>query len=216
MWHSLTPPWQACLELAWEAYCDGTVAIGALITNADGDILARGRNRIHGSSNGDGYIRHNPLAHAEINALLTLDYQAHNPHTCILYTTTEPCPMCMGMFYMSGIRTLHYACRDPFAGSVNMLGTTPYLSRKPIKAFGPPDPVLEAAILGMHVEVNLFENSPYTGSLHEAWRSVIPGGVALGEKLHQTGALRQMRELGASTAEVIMNLYQQSMELSVS
>ncbi|MDP2975293.1 MAG: hypothetical protein Q8N45_03665, partial [Anaerolineales bacterium] len=119
-------------------------------------------------------------------------------------------------FYMSGIRTLHYACRDPFAGSVNMLGTTPYLSRKPIKAFGPPDPVLEAAILGMHVEVNLFENSQYTGSLHEAWRSVIPGGVALGEKLYQTGALRQMRERGAFTAEVITNLCQQSTELSVS
>ncbi|MDO9348163.1 MAG: hypothetical protein Q7T47_02675, partial [Anaerolineales bacterium] len=73
-----------------------------------------------------------------------------------------------------------------------------------------------AAILGMHVEVNLFENSQYTGSLHEAWRSVIPGGVALGEKLYQTGALRQMRERGASTAEVITNLCQQSTELSVS
>ena len=69
---------------------------------------------------------------------------------------------------------------------------------------------------GLPVEVNLFENSQYTGNLHEAWRSVIPGGVALGEKLHQTGALRQMRERGASTAEVITNLCQQSTELSVS
>ena len=75
------------------------------------------------------------MAHAEVEALQKLDFDAIDPHSCALYTTTEPCPMCMGTFYMSGIRTLHYASREPYSGSTNLLGTTWYLSRKPIKDF---------------------------------------------------------------------------------
>ncbi len=206
MWDSLTIPWQACLDLAWEAYCDGTVPIGAVVTNAEGGILTRGRNRIHDSGSGDGYIRRNPLAHAEVNALVALDYKNNDPHACILYTTTEPCPMCLGMFYMSGLRTLHYASRDPFAGSVNLLGTTPYLSRKQIRAFGPPDPVLEAVIMAMQVEFDLFENHPYCGNLHEVWRRVIPDGVALGETLHRSDDLRRLRKTGATAVEIVNRL----------
>jgi tRNA(adenine34) deaminase len=206
MWDSLSHPWQACLELAWEAYCDDSIPIGAVVTGADGAILARGRNRIHDKRGADGHIHGNPLAHAEANALVTLDYHPIDPHTCILYTTTEPCPMCMGMFYMSGLRTLHYACRDPFAGSVNLLGATPYLSRKPIKVFHSPSPTLEILITSMHVEMNLFEDARFAQSLHAVWRSVVPEGVRLGEALHRLGELRRMREMGLPAANVIEKL----------
>ncbi|MEX2534009.1 MAG: integrase core domain-containing protein [Trueperaceae bacterium] len=43
---TLTKPWQACLSLAWEAYCAGSLPIGAIITDDQGKILARGRNRL--------------------------------------------------------------------------------------------------------------------------------------------------------------------------
>ena len=43
---------------------------------------------------------------------------------CIVYTTTEPCPLCMGALYMSGVRGLRFTSRDPWAGSANLLGTT--------------------------------------------------------------------------------------------
>ena len=60
--------------------------------------------------------------------------------------------MCMGTFYMSGLRTLHFASRDPYAGSVDLLGKTWYLSKKPIKVFGPANPALEIIIMAMAVE----------------------------------------------------------------
>ena len=28
-----------------------------------------------------------------------------------IYTAVEPCPLCMGAIYMSGVRAIHYACR---------------------------------------------------------------------------------------------------------
>ena len=44
-WGTLAPPWQACLEGAWQAYCAGSLPIGAVVTDAAGAILSRGRNR---------------------------------------------------------------------------------------------------------------------------------------------------------------------------
>jgi hypothetical protein len=62
MWETLSPPWQACLELAWEAYCDDSIYIGAVVTGADGVIIARGRNRLHGERGADGRIYGNPCS----------------------------------------------------------------------------------------------------------------------------------------------------------
>jgi len=45
-WDRLSLPWQACLEEAWSAYCASTIPIGAVVVDADGRILSRGRNRI--------------------------------------------------------------------------------------------------------------------------------------------------------------------------
>ena len=98
------------------------------------------------------FVCDNTLAHAELNALLALKADRQTRHAASLYTTTEPCPLCLGAFYMSGVRTLHYAAREPFAGSTNLLGTTPYLSRKPIKVYGPADPDLEALVTALAVE----------------------------------------------------------------
>jgi hypothetical protein len=47
MWSDLTPAWQACLELAWEAYCDDCIPIGAVVTDEGGVVLSRGRNRVY-------------------------------------------------------------------------------------------------------------------------------------------------------------------------
>ncbi|MDO8754494.1 MAG: hypothetical protein Q7J80_11410, partial [Anaerolineales bacterium] len=76
MWDPLALPsqknsrivWQAALEMAWEAYCAGTIPIGAVVADADGRIVARGRNRILDTSAPDRQIYNDMLAHAEINA----------------------------------------------------------------------------------------------------------------------------------------------------
>jgi tRNA(Arg) A34 adenosine deaminase TadA len=206
MWDSLLPPWQATMELVWEAYCDNCIPIAAIITNTDGVILARGRNRIRGRrTNMRGFRPGNKLAHAEVEALNNLDYDHVDRHSCILYTSTEPCPMCMGAFYMSGLRTLHYASRDPYAGSVNLLGKTPYLSVKPIKVIGPCSPILECILMAFYIEKELHDlNGKAQGHVvFEVWKQIVPKGVKLGKALFQTGTLRHMRGAGLSVPEVI-------------
>ncbi len=209
MWSDLPSPWQACLELAWQAYCDDCIPIGAVVTDSGGKILASGRNRIFektkpGGANGAA------LAHAEVGALRGLDLDAVDPHTCLLYTTTEPCPMCMGAFYMSGLRTLHYAARDPFAGSANILGATWYLSRKPIKVSGP-EARLEAIVVALFAEQDThFHNGKFPAGLFwEMYREKIPGGVELGLELARTGALQAFRNRGAVAQEVMEFLLSQ-------
>ena len=125
MWENLSPQWQAALEMAWEAYCSGTIPIGAVIADAEGNIYARGRNRIMDTSAPDNQVCANELAHAELNALLALKlaYDECKAKSVALYTTMEPCPLCMGAVYMSDVKTLHYAAHDPWAGSTNLLGT---------------------------------------------------------------------------------------------
>ena len=204
---ALSQPWQACLEEAWAAYCAGSLPIGACVADAEGKILSRGRNRIMEEQAEAPYACGNTLAHAELNALLALQADRPTRHAASLYTTTEPCPLCLGAFYMSSVRTLHFAAREPYAGSTNLLGTTPYLSRKPIKIFGPAESALEALVtaLAMEAELNFGRDSAIP--VLQSWREVIPAGAALGERLHQSGELRRMREEGWTTAQMVDALY---------
>jgi tRNA(adenine34) deaminase len=206
MWDSLSPPWQATMELVWEAYCDNCLPIAAIITDADGTILARGRNRIRGKrTNPHDFRTGNRLAHAEVEALNNLDYNFADRHSCILFTSTEPCPMCLGTFYMAGLRTIHYASRDPYAGSINLLGKTPYLSVKSIQVFEPNSPELEIIIMALYVEKELHDlkGNCQGHVVFDAWSPVVPQSMVLGKKLYHSGTLRHMRDAGSSIQEVI-------------
>ena len=215
LWESLAPPWQACLEEAWMADCAGSVPIGAVVTDALRNIIGRGRNRImdqaastaHPSQTGprpSGLVFNHELAHAELNALLSLRYSDDtDPHQWILYTTMEPCPLCLGALYMSCLRELHYAARDPYAGSTNLLGATPYLSRKPIRFFGPV-PDLETVSVVLVVESSMLQESKERSQfVRDVWRKTIPLAVALGERLFERQVLRQLRTANATAAEMV-------------
>ncbi len=199
-WSDLSLPWQACLELAWEAYCEDCIPIGAVVTGPDGTILSRGRNRIFEKvKSGNGAA----LAHAEVEALRALDLDAVDPHACTLYTTTEPCPMCMGTFYMSGLRTLCYAARDPYAGSADLLGANWYMSRKRIQVSGP-EPRLETVITALFAEqdARMHGGQLPEGLFWKRYEEAIPQGVRLGLELAQAGTLLDLRQRGASAPEV--------------
>lgn len=197
MWKKLSAPWQAALETAWEAYCAGTVPIGAVITDADGNILSRGRNRILDSDSPQKQIHGDMLAHAELNALLSLDGVSQNKrHECILYTTLEPCPLCLGAIYMSSVRTFCFAARDLYAGSTNLLGTTWYLSHKPVKAIGPQDPTLEIILMALHLEfeMNMRGENELQSNVTKRWKEIVPQSIFLGEKIYRSGELREMKQ----------------------
>ena len=211
MWDALDLPWQAALEMAWEAYCAGTVPIGAVIADPAGRIIARGRNRINDRSAPDGQVCSNELAHAELNALLSLDPGYGETRRSVLYTTMEPCPLCMGALYMSDVKTAHFAARDPWAGSSNLLGTTPYLSRKAFRMIPPSDPILENAIIAMITEYELFKRGRkiLDSVFFTALRSVLNGPVETGITLYSSGKLRRQQEEGRDAEQVFTWLFNQ-------
>lgn len=67
---------------------------GAIVV-ADGQVLAEGTNRVTSA--------HDPTAHAEVVAIrAACNARGHFELTgCTLYTSCEPCPMCMGAIYWS-------------------------------------------------------------------------------------------------------------------
>ena len=77
-------------------------AFGAVIVK-DGRIVAEGMNRVVAS--------HDPTWHAEMEAirLASVTLQSFKLAGCTLYTSAEPCPMCMAACYWAGIEQVFYA-----------------------------------------------------------------------------------------------------------
>jgi guanine deaminase len=76
---------------------------GAVIVRR-GRIIARAHNRV--------IKTHDPTAHAEILAIrkASRTLGRFDLSECELYTTCEPCPMCLAAAYWAKIRRLFYGC----------------------------------------------------------------------------------------------------------
>ncbi len=202
-WASLAEPWQGCLAEAWAAYCAGSLPIGAVVTDAGGRIVARGRNRILEPTAEGSYLHGNLLAHAEMNALNAVDYTQVDRHLCVLWTTTEPCPLCTGAARMIGVQAIQYASRDAAAGSIDLLEANAFMRRRPIQAIGPQRADLEAIIVALHVAVRLREDGALARWVVDAWDAVVPAGVALGRALYADALLAGFHAAGTPAAGVM-------------
>lgn len=206
LWEELAPPWRACIEEAWTAYHAGSLPIGAAITDTTGRILARGRNRIFETDAEGQILRGHRLAHAEMNALVALDWTGIHPHDCILYTTTEPCPLCTGAVRMMRLRELRYASRDGAAGSVDLLEANAYMRRGEVRVVRPENARLEAVLAAMLVEFALHQNDENTTSWAEHLARDVPAGTRLGRELHASGELREWSAGGSLALDVVNRL----------
>lgn len=200
-WGELSPVWQLCLQQAWEAYTHGSLPIGAVIADHRGEVLAVGRNRLSESGEhaphvaGTPYIEGSPLAHAEVNALLQLGHRRTQPRA-VLYTTTEPCPLCMGASRMVGIGKVVYASRDAWAGAALMADSVPYIRQMGPSVEGPISSLEEPLmtwLLAAHGDQQL-----RTGAFIDRWRDDFPRAAQVGLRLNTTGALRAVAAGGAS------------------
>jgi tRNA(Arg) A34 adenosine deaminase TadA len=111
--HDLAEPWRAALYLAWEAYLAGTIPVGSVVADAEGRVVARGRNRIFEPP---GHrLSGSRLAHAEVDALAQLPVtERYRDH--VLYSTLEPCLLCTAATLLATVGRIEYAASDPFGG----------------------------------------------------------------------------------------------------
>jgi len=206
VWETLSEPWRACVDLAWEAYRADSLPIGAVVANAEGHVLALGRNRIHEKSGPAGVVFGHDLAHAELNALLSLDHHANDPRACVLYTTTEPCPLCAGATRMTEVGEVRYASREPWAGSAAMFETVPYLRRRNVRVLGPDDGRLEAVLVTLQVERFLRLKPEILDGFVRLYGEVMPVATRAGERVYHSGLLQAMSEDGAPSEAVVRAL----------
>ncbi|WP_195485803.1 nucleoside deaminase [Parabacteroides johnsonii] len=89
------------IELSVENVENGGGPFGAVIAR-DGKIIATGVNRVTAN--------HDPTAHAEVSAIRaacqalgTFDLSG-----CEIYTSCEPCPMCLGAIYWAHLDKMYY------------------------------------------------------------------------------------------------------------
>jgi len=116
------------LAEADEAGKSGELPIGAVLV-LDGEIIARGRahHREHKSQ----------ISHAELNTLLNggeklwTDYER-----AVLFTTVEPCPMCLGAVVMADVPHIIYALNDVVVQSKISIEANPYIRRHIKSYFG--------------------------------------------------------------------------------
>jgi tRNA(adenine34) deaminase len=104
---------EALLE-AEKAYWEDEVPIGAIITNADGVIIARTHNKKEKVNN--------PCGHAEILSIIEAAKKIENWRLvdCSLFVTLEPCPMCMGAIVQARIKNLYFGAYDGKGGAISL------------------------------------------------------------------------------------------------
>lgn len=94
---------QMAIKLAEESVSSGKGGpFGAVIVK-DGKVLAKANNTVTPSND--------PTAHAEVNAIRKAckklkDFELEG---CTIYSSAEPCPMCLGAIYWARPKALYYA-----------------------------------------------------------------------------------------------------------
>lgn len=108
-------PMREALAEARSAPDTGDVPIGAVVLDAEGTVIGRGRNERE--ADGD------PTAHAEVLALREAarargEWRLEG---CTLVVTLEPCTMCAGAAVLSRVARVVFGAYDDKAGAVGSL-----------------------------------------------------------------------------------------------
>lgn len=85
---------------------------GAVIIDKEGNIISNGNNKV--------IKEKDPTAHAEIIAIREAckKLDTYDLSDCILYTSCEPCPMCLSAIIWANIKEIYYGCTKDDAGEI--------------------------------------------------------------------------------------------------
>jgi guanine deaminase len=99
---SANPFMARAIQLSLDSVRSGGGPFGAVIVR-NGEILAQGVNRVTS--------RNDPTAHAEIIAIrqACASLASFELKDCELYSSCQPCPMCLGAIYWARLARVYYA-----------------------------------------------------------------------------------------------------------
>lgn len=104
---------EMAIDLAREGMTKNAGGPFGCVIVKDGVVVGHGHNEVTSSFD--------PTAHAEIVAIrrATKNLNDYELQGCILYTSCEPCPMCLGAIYWARPEQVFYACTKEDAADVN-------------------------------------------------------------------------------------------------
>jgi len=85
---------------------------GAVVVK-DGKIIAEGYNKVTSTND--------PTAHAEVVVIREACQKLNSFQLtdCVIYTSCEPCPMCLGAIYWARPKMVFYGCNREDAAAIN-------------------------------------------------------------------------------------------------
>lgn len=91
------------IELSNDSVDKGSSPFGCVIVNKEGEIVGLGHNTVA--------LDNDPTAHGEVNAIRNAckNLGTFDLSGCILYTSCEPCPMCLNACKWANITEVYYA-----------------------------------------------------------------------------------------------------------
>ncbi len=105
------------MEIAKDEAFDGFMKndggpFGAIITDLEGNIVSTGHNMV--LKNND------PTAHAEVTAIRNAckKLNTYDLSNYVLYTSCQPCPMCLSAIIWANIKDIYYACTKEDAADI--------------------------------------------------------------------------------------------------
>lgn len=99
------------IQLSIENVEKGGGPFGAVIVK-DGEIVAESGNSVT--------LDNDPTAHAEVNTIRKAckELSTFDLEGCIIYSSCEPCPMCLGAIYWARLDKLYFANNKKDAGNI--------------------------------------------------------------------------------------------------
>ncbi|TME77780.1 MAG: nucleoside deaminase [Chloroflexi bacterium] len=199
---SLELPWRSAFGCAWQSAQNGSVPVGAVVTSADGTVIASGRARSMETSGPVGVLFNTTIAHAEINTIAALPPKGYPDHT--IWVTLEPCLQCIGAIVVARIGTVRFAGSDPLWKSIERLpDINPFVASRWPERVGPRDD--QFGVLGQLLPLVFYRRRYPEGASITIHRQQAPAVAALADELVSSGEFERL--LDRELPEVIAALW---------
>ncbi|MGJ6965206.1 nucleoside deaminase [Streptosporangium sp. G11] len=154
--HAATP-WRTVIAEAWRSYQNRGWGVGAAAVDSDGSVI-----EVAGNSCSSTAEHAEVLRHAEIEVLNRLTRPQRR--TCIIYTTLEPCVLCLGALTFCRVPVVAFMARDfSFSAGWRHLRQAPILGSR-VPTFRGPEQDVSATFARLLSMVAEMENGHGSGS----------------------------------------------------